>query len=161
MAQSTDTFNAYTYIYALCDPVTGDIRYVGKADNPHKRFKQHIALREAKPTYKTKWVKSLLQSGRQPLLRILEQVAIEDWQDCERQWIEICKTQGCRLTNIGDGGIGGKTLSAETLSPEERKRRSDTARARMQTMWDEIKAERKADWDEMIRTARERGYFDE
>jgi hypothetical protein len=35
-----------TFIYALCDPRTLEVRYVGKADNPYKRYCRHLIDKE-------------------------------------------------------------------------------------------------------------------
>lgn len=32
----------FTFIYALCDPDTDMVRYVGKSDNPKKRYQFHL-----------------------------------------------------------------------------------------------------------------------
>ena len=40
----TQRINGWTFIYALCDPRTGRVRYVGKADRPHARLREHLAL---------------------------------------------------------------------------------------------------------------------
>lgn len=138
-----------TFIYALADPDTQEVRYIGKADNPQKRLKRHIAQYEPKATHKSNWIRSLLDQGKTPALLVLEEAPRESWQECERKWITHYKGKGARLTNTTAGGEGGKTLSAATLSPEERARRSQSARERMQKMWDEIKAERAIEQDRM------------
>lgn len=41
-----------TYIYTLEDPITGQIRYVGKANNMKERFGNHINSGRDKGTHK-------------------------------------------------------------------------------------------------------------
>jgi predicted GIY-YIG superfamily endonuclease len=49
-----------TYIYTLSDSF-GNIRYVGKTDNPIKRLKTHIyESKKLKKTHKHNWILSLL-----------------------------------------------------------------------------------------------------
>lgn len=53
--------NKTTFIYALSDPVTHLIRYVGKANNPQQRLYMH--LREKSGTHKDRWLKKLQSQG--------------------------------------------------------------------------------------------------
>lgn len=45
------------YIYFLSHPTTGEVRYVGKTNNPRIRLWMH--KRETKNTRKNAWIKSL------------------------------------------------------------------------------------------------------
>lgn len=131
-----------TYIYALTDPDTQEVRYIGKADNPQKRLNRHLGQFEPKPTHKSNWIKSLLEIGKQPGVKILEEVDESEWQSSERKWINEYKSSGANLTNTTDGGEGGKTLSAESLSPEERERRRKHGRDHWNRLWAEARAYR-------------------
>lgn len=117
----------YTYIYALCEPETGEIRYVGKANNLRRRMKQHLVNYDSEKTPKAAWLSKLGATGRLPLLRVLEQVPIEDWPRAECDWIATLKAQGCNLTNLKNGGDG--VPESYRASPEERQRRSDRLKA--------------------------------
>lgn len=101
-------------IYGLCDPDTGDLRYVGKAKNSQKRFKQHIAERYTKrPVYF--WIRGLIADGKTPTLKILEVVEDCEWEMAERRLIaEYRKT--CKLLNLADGG------AMPSQTKEQRKR---------------------------------------
>jgi hypothetical protein len=44
-------------IYGLFDPRTGELRYVGKARDPQKRLKGHLAARRRTPVYD--WIGAL------------------------------------------------------------------------------------------------------
>lgn len=89
-----------TYIYALCDPVTGTARYVGKSNYPERRLQQHI---EGTQGAKAQWIKYLIANGTMPVLKILEECRYEEWESRERYWIrELKKTQA--LFNLTAGG---------------------------------------------------------
>lgn len=90
-------------IYALCDPDTQDVRYVGKTIRPHLRVSEH--LRDARnqhiQTPKARWLRKLL-----PLLPVvieLERCSIDSWEQQERKWIAHYKPQR-KLTNLLEGG---------------------------------------------------------
>lgn len=97
-----------TFIYGLNDPETGECRYIGKADDPHKRLfgcgghlkrchkKHHCAC----------WIKSLVNRGLRPLLEVLQEVPVLEWELWERAWISASRKIGMDLTNVTDGGDG-------------------------------------------------------
>jgi len=89
-------------IYGLYDPDTDELRYVGKAKNTNKRFRQHIAERNTKrPVYA--WIRGLIFEGKMPLARVIEVVQDHEWEAAERRLIaEYRKTS--RLLNLADGG---------------------------------------------------------
>ena len=45
-----------TFIYALIDPRTNEIRYVGKSNMPNIRYKAHIRNRKQNNTHKNNWI---------------------------------------------------------------------------------------------------------
>lgn len=97
----------FTFIYILKDPITLEIKYVGKSDNPNLRLIEHIRKSKYKQTYKNNWINSLLNVGLKPLLEIVEEAQISKWGDYEKKWITHYKNIGCKLTNLTDGGDGG------------------------------------------------------
>lgn len=103
--------NMKTYIYALCEP-SGEVRYIGKADNPKQRFQKHLrnAIRGA-ATYKNNWLRSLMARGQMPVLKILKRVSKRKWQNWEKLFISRSKESGCRLVNLTEGGEGTAGLS--------------------------------------------------
>ena len=104
-----------TFIYALCDPRTFEVRYVGKSDNPYKRYCEHLIDKTS--SYKVRWIKQLLNNGFNPILQILEQCDDSVWQQREKDWIAFEKRIGCRLTNEtigGDACFEGKHHSEKT-----------------------------------------------
>lgn len=100
-----------TFIYALTDPNTSEVRYVGKSDYPLNRLFKH--LQEARNNkgrnkHKIHWIQSLLSNGLIPQLVILEEILLEeDWEGKEQYWINYYRQLvGDKLTNIADGGQG-------------------------------------------------------
>jgi len=95
-----------TYIYSLEYP-EGNIRYIGKSNNPKKRFSNHLEDYKKLPkTYKKNWIKSLLKRGLKPILSIIDEVLQEEWPFWEIHYISLYKSWGFKLTNSTDGGEG-------------------------------------------------------
>lgn len=92
------------FIYALNDPITGNCRYVGKADRPRKRLTDHIREAATGKTYRDCWVRSLLAGGLRPVLEILHECPFDEWPLWERAWIKASREIGYSLTNLTDGG---------------------------------------------------------
>jgi len=103
-------------IYALLDPVTYEIRYVGQTVQSLKRRLQEHCRDSRKYTHYTAcWIKGLKAQGLTPLIALLESTATTNLNTLEIFWIkELRKT--CKLTNLTDGGFGnnGQVRSAET-----------------------------------------------
>ncbi len=115
-----------TFIYALVDPITEYVRYVGKANKPDYRLKMHLTPAELSDTsHKNSWLKSLLSKGEKPNLIILESTSKSSWQEAERRWISHYRSIADYpiLTNTTDGGEG---VSGLILSAEARKKRSES-----------------------------------
>lgn len=88
-------------IYALKDPGTGEIRYIGKANDSAKRFKSHIRDSRHRNTPVYCWIRKLISQNSLPLMEVLE--TTEDWKSAEIRLIaEYRKTH--RLLNVADGG---------------------------------------------------------
>lgn len=93
------------YIYALHDPVSGELRYIGKTVDPRARLGQHIrGVDRGRATHVKLWVKGLLARGLQPLMRVVEACCPVTWQDRERACIAEHRGAGARLTNTAAGG---------------------------------------------------------
>lgn len=87
-------------IYGLADPRTGEIKYIGKANNAETRYKGHLrdAKRRKTPVYE--WINTLEE---RPQLIVLASCTTEDWQSVERQIIAQYRVEG-ELLNLADGG---------------------------------------------------------
>lgn len=100
-------------IYALCEPDTGEVRYIGKAINPQLRLQRHLAPHAlARRSHKNSWLKNLLARGQSPMLCILQEAPLEEAYELEKWWIAVYRPNG-RLTNATDGGEGVTNPPAE------------------------------------------------
>ena len=91
-------------IYALADPRTRAIRYVGKAVDARRRLREHLgSTRSSHNNHLLNWLRQLPQS---PELLILARVPVGAWQEAERMWIQLLRDRGEPLTNRTPGGEG-------------------------------------------------------
>lgn len=106
------------FIYALVDPRTSDIRYIGKSIRPEQRLENHINENPKRPCHRTNWLRELKSAGLRPILCIIEEIqGLWPWQHAERFWIAYGRKQGWPLTNSTSGGDG-----VSDLPPESRER---------------------------------------
>lgn len=119
---------ARCWIYALCDPETGEVRYVGRTDDIKRRLAIHLsAARSSGPrTHCANWIRSLLLQGKEPDVDVLDYVPVDQAHHMEREYIALWRYLiGDRLTNLTDGGDG-----LLNPSPEVRAKMSASAKAR-------------------------------
>ena len=102
-----------TFIYKISDE-KGNVRYIGKSNNPRRRLYQHINEKSNKHKYN--WLQSIIKRGENPIVEIVEKVDVENWKEREIFWIEKFKKDGCNLLNMTTGGDGadGMVHSEET-----------------------------------------------
>jgi hypothetical protein len=94
------------FIYALSDPRTNQIRYIGKANNPYNRYSNHYNSARDKNTHKRNWINSIRKDGLRPELIILDEVSKVNWQYWEKFYISLFKSWGFELVNYTRGGDG-------------------------------------------------------
>jgi hypothetical protein len=116
-----------TFIYALVDPRTREIRYIGKTDKPAARLGLHIRTSASENTYRARWIRSLVAKGLRPILQIIDKVCVHDWQAAEAAYIIFFREEGCDLTNATPGGEGlgsgeDNPLFGKPRTPEMRSR---------------------------------------
>lgn len=95
-----------TFIYTLSDPVTYQVRYVGKSNNPLSRYRSHYYKCENESQHKRNWINSIKKSGLKPILDIVDEIPISEWKFWETYWIQQFKVWGFKLTNSTLGGDG-------------------------------------------------------
>jgi hypothetical protein len=94
---------AKIFIYALHCPKTDEIRYIGKANNPDKRFSGHLReTRRKTPLYD--WIEKLRNNGLTPKISIVSEVDNDNWKEEEINQIKLHIESGCRLLNLAKGG---------------------------------------------------------
>lgn len=118
-----------TFIYFLQDPINPNKGYVGKADNPRKRFVAHIHA--VGDFYAARWVRALKARGLRPTLKIIDEIPWEYREQLEIAYIEFFRESGYVLTNSTAGGEGMHNPSEETrikmsLSHKGQKRTPET-----------------------------------
>lgn len=102
-------------IYTL-EGKDGSIRYVGITKLLlSERLRHHIKRSRKGRTYRDNWIRSL---GYNPVIKLLEGT-----NDTAREtyWIKYYKDQGCRLTNLTEGGEG---ITGYRHTPEGRSKMS-------------------------------------
>jgi len=96
------------FIYALCDPWTEEVRYIGKTKDITKRMYCHFDKRQlVAKTKKNEWLKSLIEKQQKPVIKILAAVWYCQWERHEQRYIAAFRSLGSRITNETDGGAGG------------------------------------------------------
>jgi NUMOD3 motif len=105
---------ATTFLYALTDPRHGDTHvYIGKADDPRRRFMEHYWELKDDRSRKAHWLRQLLALGMKPAQEILREVPLAEWERWERDYIRWYRVLGWRVVNSTDGGDGVVNLSPE------------------------------------------------
>lgn len=95
------------YIYALKDPITGLIRYIGVTTRPKTRLKEHLQPSNVKKSnHRSCWIRSLVSKGQHPVIEFLAQAGANTWEQDEIDYISVFKSLGCDLINHTDGGGG-------------------------------------------------------
>ncbi len=118
-------------IYIFSDPITNEVRYIGKAKNLLKRILNHYKPSKLKlKTHKNNWLKSLLENGLRPNVCVIDSsINYCDLNSLEIKWIEYYTSIGCDLTNGTKGGDGGM------LTPESIEKMKATKKRVGQKYW--------------------------
>ena len=108
------------FIYKLIDPITEEIRYIGKTNNPKNRLNSHIYRAKTSDSVQHVlfWIKSLINKGFKPQMEVIETCCQETWSDREIYWIAKHKEMGCRLCNHQKGG--GSCLTPLQVSKKKK-----------------------------------------
>lgn len=105
------------FVYALCEPGTRTIRYIGKTINLIRRFKTHQKISVTYKTHLGNWLRSL--DGQAPNLIVLREVPESEGSAEEIRYIKAARMLDFQLTNATDGGDGrsvGFVASSETCA---------------------------------------------
>jgi hypothetical protein len=93
-------------VYALIDPRTEAIRYIGLSIDPIDRLRRHIQrARRGAPSHKDNWIRQLLSLGIKPKVKVLETLCTRE-EACNREQYLISQAtaRGWNLTNSTLGG---------------------------------------------------------
>ena len=94
------------YVYALSDPLTEEVRYIGIYRSVRSRFRKHLRM-QGNNKEKKEWIDGLFKAGKAPRLEILKVVkTLEEAYEEEIKLIKEHREKGSPLTNIADGGGG-------------------------------------------------------
>lgn len=74
-------------IYALCDPDTQRIRYIGRTVSPGSRYLNHLVGPIADTNPKRIWIDGLVATGELPTMRILKIVKASEADRIERGYL--------------------------------------------------------------------------
>lgn len=94
-------------IYALIEPITGQIKYIGKTKQLlNKRLSAHLCESKKSNTKKNTWLRNLKKKGLKPKIEELDMVPALEWEFWEQYWISQFKAWGFELKNTDEGGKG-------------------------------------------------------
>lgn len=86
------------YIYALCEPDTGEARYIGQTRNVERRLESHLSGSSGWGLHI--WLSGLVVSGVMPIIRVIESLpGGVDFYARERYWIQRYVAEGAMLVN--------------------------------------------------------------
>jgi hypothetical protein len=93
----------YIVIYALVDPRTGEIRYIGKTEKRiAKRLEEHIA--SPVNSGMRHWIAELHAAGLKPKIEPITCCGQQWWKGKEAFWIRWARIHGAHLLNRDPGG---------------------------------------------------------
>lgn len=105
MNRTTNTSNQRTvYIYALCEPDTNEIRYIGQTVNLQARLHDHKYQKNGGNEGKREWLRELGNRGLKPVVRVLAEVSAADAETAEGDAIAQAITDGAKLLNRAEVG---------------------------------------------------------
>ena len=94
------------FIYTLADPISNEIKYIGKTKNPKDRLQRHMCPYNLKQSWqsKNKWLRYLKNNGLKPIMEVLDEGDENNIDDLEIYWIAQFKAWGFKLKNETNGG---------------------------------------------------------
>lgn len=99
-----------TNIYVLIDPITDEIRYLGKTEvDIRRRYAQHKynwRREKGRLSHVNSWIKHLSENNLLPIIKLIDEVPTSEWIFWEEYWINQLKAWDCNLCNHTNGGEG-------------------------------------------------------
>lgn len=108
--------NKQGIIYCLKDPISMEIRYIGKTiQTTKRRLQEHIRDCRKYSHYNACWINGLVVKGYKPLIEVVELCNSNNLNEREIHWIKYYR-QFYKLTNLTDGGDGNNGQIQTELS---------------------------------------------
>lgn len=119
-------------IYALVDPRTREVGYVGKTVlPPGVRLCNHISdARGCNDNKRRRWINALVDQGTAPEIFVIEEVCHDEWDEAERAWIAYFRSLGQAAANSHGGGQRGRP-GGWRMSDEQKAKISASLKGRM------------------------------
>jgi hypothetical protein len=96
-------------VYALIDPISHEVRYIGQTNGLNKRLYMHkkIAYKFFHGKYKfsalkNEWLLGLYNANLSPNVIILERTTREKINEAEERWIKLFSRKGANLLNFAN-----------------------------------------------------------
>lgn len=130
-------------IYALLDPRTQDVRYVGQTVNPERRLGEYAECRAHRNVRLYRWLDGLRRRGLEPVMRTLESgLSPVQADQQEAYWIRRFRAEEAPLLNICDGAGRAITRALRTPKSEWLEVAQELARCREKVRRLKIRLER-------------------
>mgnify|MGYP000976296680 CR=1 FL=1 len=151
------------FIYSLVDPVTNEVRYIGKTSDLKNRYSRHLQKcyleKYDKNTYKSNWIKSLLKVGEKPIMNIIQECDSSNVNELEIYWINKFKNDGYRLTNLSEGGEFGVDWNGRKHTQETKNKiHNSKIKYMMPVIHYDIKGNILAEYESLIEASRTSGH---
>jgi hypothetical protein len=95
------------YFYALKDPFTNKIRYIGQTVAPGNRLRNHLyGAKKYNRSHKERWIMQLIRKNAKPIMEILweDTLSSKEANELETVFIQSYREEGHDLTNEEDRG---------------------------------------------------------
>jgi len=103
------------FVYALTEPDTGTVAYIGMTNDTKRRLQQHLSCNGTNVAKNT-WIQELLERGAKPSLNVLETVNTRAMaQKREKYWMRYYTEKQVCLHNIR---INGNSSSVQNNNDE-------------------------------------------
>lgn len=91
-----------TFIYAICEPGTDEVRYIGRCrSGVLGRWYTHLsAARRGKTPPVSRWIAECLAQGKEPRPIMLAECPHDVEKQVERAWVRLFEDNGYRLLNV-------------------------------------------------------------
>jgi len=118
------------FIYILIDPISNQIRYVGKTTDVKRRIRRHISERFLHDSYKDRWIRKLIENNLYPEIETIDIIPKYNWGYWEQFYISYFNFLGCNLTNGTIGGDEPPSTKGRKHTSESKLKMSNTKKGK-------------------------------